>query len=168
MSEASIEPAAAEHLPAIRELAASIWRAHYPGIISREQIDYMLARIYLLETMRSEIQSQGIHYDRLLLDGALIGFAAYGPTDRPVVWKVHKLYLLPAHHGCGLGSKLLRHCETRARMAGAESLTLNVNKQNFKAIAAYTRNGYATAQSVVLDLGNGYVMDDFVMVRNLR
>ena len=59
MSEAQIKAAGAEHLPAIRDLAAAIWRACYPGIITHQQIDYMLARMYALETLRDEIQSQG-------------------------------------------------------------------------------------------------------------
>ena len=54
-------------LPAIAELAGVIWRACYPGIISHAQIDYMLARMYALDTMREEIHSQGIRYDRLLV-----------------------------------------------------------------------------------------------------
>ena len=167
MNEARIEPAAEAHLPAIQELAAVIWHAHYPGIISREQIDYMLARMYALETMRAEILAQGIHYDRLLQGSALAGFASYGPTAEPETWKLHKLYLRPDLHGRGLGSQLLRHCETRAQALGAHRLLLNVNKRNAKAIAAYQRNGYAILDSVCDAIGNGFVMDDFVMAKRL-
>ena len=46
-----------------------IWRACYPGIITHAQIDYMLARMYSLDVLRDEIRSQGIRYDRLLVDG---------------------------------------------------------------------------------------------------
>lgn len=167
MSEAQIKPATVEDLPAIRDLAAVIWRAYYPGIVTRDQIDYMLARMYALETLRDEIQSQGILFDRLLLGDAFIGFAAYGPTDPPATWKLHKLYLLPAHHSQGLGSRLLRHCESQARLHGANHLKLNVNKRNTRAIAAYQRNGYTIAESVTLDIGGGFVMDDFVMAKPL-
>ncbi len=66
--------AAEADLPAISELAGVIWRACYPGIITRAQIDFMLARMYALDMMRGEIQSQGIHYDRLLVGDKLAGF----------------------------------------------------------------------------------------------
>ena len=66
-------------LPAISELAGVIWRACYPGIITHAQIDYMLARMYAPDTMRGEIQSQGISYDRLLAGNELVGFASYVP-----------------------------------------------------------------------------------------
>jgi len=167
VSEARIQPASLDDLSAIRDLAIAIWRAHYPGIISREQIDYMLARMYSLETLRDELQTQRIRFERLLLDDALVGFAAYGPTTEPKTWKLHKLYLLPEHHGRGFGSQLLRHCEIQARRLGARQLLLNVNKHNTKAIAAYQRNGYAISDSVSLDIGNGFLMDDFVMTKNL-
>ena len=58
-----IVPATEADLPAVSELAGVIWRACYPGIISRAQIDFMLARMYALDTMREEIRSQGIRYD---------------------------------------------------------------------------------------------------------
>src|SRR6266446_6611029 len=73
-----ISPAGKEHLPAIAALAEIIWRAHYPGIISAEQIDYMLARMYDLAVMEAEL-ANGIRYDRLLLQNQLVGFASYGP-----------------------------------------------------------------------------------------
>lgn len=160
-----IVPASGEHLPAIAELAGVIWRACYPGIISRAQIDYMLARMYTLDTMREEICSQGIHYDLLLVDGKPAGFASYGPASESGVMKLHKLYLLPELHGCGLGSRLLQHCEREVRAAGARRLILSVNKRNAKAIAAYKRNGFVVADSVVTDIGGGFVMDDYIMAK---
>lgn len=154
-------------LPAISELAGVIWRACYPGIITSEQIDYMLARMYSLDVLRDEIRSQGICYDRLLLDGELAGFASYGPTSEPGVIKLHKLYLLPELHGRGLGSRLLQHVEREVRTGGARRLILSVNKRNANAIAAYQRNGFRIVESVVTDIGGDFVMDDYIMAKEL-
>ena len=163
----NIVPASAEHLPAISKLAGVIWRACYPGIITTEQIDYMLARMYSPGVLRDEIRSQGIRYHRLLMDERLIGFASYGPTVEPGVMKLHKLYLLPELHGRGLGSRLLQQVEREVRAAGGRRLILSVNKRNAKAIAVYRRNGFVVADSVVTDIGNGFVMDDHVMAKDL-
>jgi len=152
-------------LPAISELAGVIWRACYPGIITHAQIDYMLARMYALDTMREEIHSQGIRYDLLLVDNKPAGFASYGPTSEPGVIKLHKLYLLPELHGRGLGSRLLRHVEREVRRLGARRVVLSVNKRNTQAIAAYKRNGYVIAESVVTNIGGGFVMDDYIMAK---
>jgi diamine N-acetyltransferase len=154
-------------LPAIATLAGIIWRAHYPGIISSGQIDYMLAKMYSLATLRQEIRAQSIRYERLLADGQLAGFAAYGPTEEAAVFKLHKLYLDPKSHGRGLGSLLLQHCEREVRKLCATRLMLTVNKRNSKAIAAYQRNGFVVMESVVVDIGGGFVMDDYVMAKNL-
>jgi diamine N-acetyltransferase len=162
-----IVPATEAHLPALAELAGTIWRACYPGIIAMEQIDYMLARMYAIEVMRDEIRSQGIRYDCLFVDGGMAGFASHGPASEPGVMKLHKLYLLPELHGRGLGSQLLKHCEAEVRRLGARRLILAVNKRNARAIAAYRRNGFVIAESVVTDIGNGFVMDDFIMAKEL-
>jgi ribosomal protein S18 acetylase RimI-like enzyme len=159
--------AAEPDLPAISKLAGVIWRACYPGIISSAQIDYMLEWMYALDTLCEEIQSQGICYDRLLDGNDLAGFASYGPTEQTVIFKLHKIYLHPDWQGRGLGSRLLQHCEREVRAAGAHRLILYVNKRNAKAIAAYQRNGFVIAESVVTDIGGGFVMDDYVMAKNL-
>jgi len=156
-----------EHLAAIAELAGVIWRAHYPGIISSEQIDYMLARMYSLDALRAEICSQGIRFYKMLVDGRMAGFASIGPTNDPNIFKLHKLYLLPEAHGHGLGSLLLQHCEREAGKLGARRLILTVNKRNTKAIATYQRNGFGVANSVVTDIGGGFVMDDYIMAKDL-
>jgi len=154
-------------LPDISELAGVIWRACYPGIISNAQIDYMLTRMYSLDVLRDEIRSQGIHYNCLLMDGKLVGFASYGPTSEPGVMKLHKLYLLPEMHGCGLGSRLLQHVEREVRAGKGRRLILSVNKRNARAIATYQRNSFAIADSVVTDIGHRFVMDDYIMAKDL-
>jgi GNAT superfamily N-acetyltransferase len=171
---ARIVGATEDDLAAVSQLAASIWRAHYPGIISTEQIEYMLAKMYSIDTLRDELCVRGIRYDRLLAGGEFAGFASYGVLGdsrsgacncRTV--KLHKLYLHPNWHGKGLGTLLLQHCERQARGAGARRLVLTVNKRNSKAIAAYQRNGFAIVQSVIEDIGGGFVMDDYVMEKEL-
>ena len=160
-------PATEGDLAAIARLAGVIWRAHYPGIISWEQIEYMLAKMYSLPTLREEIRQLGIRYERLLLGEDLAGFAAHGPTDEAGVFKLHKIYLHPAWHGRGLGSLLLRYCERQAAQAGAKRLVLTVNKRNTKAMAVYQRNGFVLLDSVVVDIGGGFVMDDYVFGKEL-
>ena len=157
----------AESLARIADLAGVIWRAYYPGIISPEQIDYMLARMYAPEVLRQEVQVQGIHYYGLWVDGKMVGFASHGSTAEPGVIKLHKLYLLPEWHGRGLGSRLLQHGEQQARDAGAQRLILAVNKRNTRARAAYQRNGFVIISSVTTDIGGGFLMDDFIMAKAL-
>jgi ribosomal protein S18 acetylase RimI-like enzyme len=70
-------------------------------------------------------------------------------------------------HGFGLGSRLLQRVEREVRGGAGRRLILSVNKRNAKAIAAYQRNDFVIAESVVTDIGGGFVMDDYVMVKEL-
>ena len=161
-----IERATAGHLAEIAALAGVIWRAHYPDIITHEQINYMLARSYDVEVLRRELDNGGAWF-RALVHGELRGFASVGPTENAVEFKLHKLYVHPDSQRLGLGSVLLKECESTARNCGATTLMLNVNKRNEPAIAAYLKRGFTIRDSVVADIGGGFVMDDFVMAKSL-
>jgi ribosomal protein S18 acetylase RimI-like enzyme len=50
-----------------------------------------------------------------------------------------------------------------ARAYGCDALVLAVNKRNEGALAAYAKHGFAIVESVVKDIGGGFVMDDYVM-----
>lgn len=162
----SIRSAALADLPAIASLAEVIWRRHYPGIITVAQIDYMLARMFAPDEMARQLAA-GTVYEQLLLDGRLIGFAAHGLSADPAERRLDKLYVLVEFQRRGHGGMLLRHVMEAARRLGCTRLTLTVNKRNRNAIAAYQKNGFDIRESVVVDIGGGFVMDDFVMSRRL-
>jgi GNAT superfamily N-acetyltransferase len=165
-----IVPASSTDLIAIRDIATRIWNEYYPAIISQAQIEYMLAMDYSPEKLQQDMSS-GIRIDKLLLDGILVGFSAYGPVqaaDTPAqILKLHKIYVDPAVHGTGLGSCLLERVETFARAGNYTKVILQVNKGNQRAINAYTRNGYIVERALVVDIGEGFVMDDYLMVKQL-
>ena len=161
-----LEPARAEHLAAISALAAVIWRAHYPAIITPAQIDYMLTRMYDVHVLRHELEN-GIAWFRALVDGELRAFSSVGPTEIATKFKLHKLYVHPDWQRHGLGTALLKECESTARAHGAATLMLNVNKRNEFAIRAYRRRGFTIRESIIADIGGGFVMDDYVMVKTL-
>jgi GNAT superfamily N-acetyltransferase len=147
-------------------LAHRIWHAHYPGIITTEQIDYMLARGYTRQVILNEMHNQGVIWLKINSDDSMIGFAALGPYISDSM-KLHKLYLLPEFHGAGIGTRALADVERIARDNAATTLVLNVNRHNIKAIRAYERAGWQVAEMVVVDIGNGFVMDDYIMTKHL-
>lgn len=160
-----IAPLAERDIDAVIELAGVIWRHHYPGIISMEQIDYMLAQRYTLAIIRTQMQSGSAWWDQALLDGRMIGYAQYELHGSSV--KLDKLYVHQDFQRSGYGSRMLAHVEDAARRRGADAVRLNVNKHNLKSIAAYRKNGYEVVETVVIDIGGGYVMDDYIMQKNL-
>ena len=165
-SKLRFETATINDIPILQDAAYRIWHAHYPDIITVEQIDYMLAEGYSTDRIASEITEQGTTWLKILDDKEMIGFVAFGPYGEQTI-KLHKLYLDVACHGRGIGSAALAEVERCALTCGATAILLNVNKYNHKAIASYERNGYQVAESVINDIGNGFVMDDYVMKKAL-
>lgn len=161
--------AAATHadLPAVRALAHTIWHLHYPGIIDVAQIDYMLARGYDDASLRQFVDAPGAGLVVACEAGTPVGFAAWLRARAPATTKLDKLYVLPSRHGRGIGRRLIARVEEAARDDGATTVELNVNKHNAGAIAAYRACGYEVREAVVVDIGNGFVMDDYVMARAL-
>jgi len=154
--------ATVSEIPILRKLAHCIWHAYYPGIITVEQIDYMLGRFFSPEALQADLAAGSI-WELACVDGRDIGFLAVVPEPDRRRLKLSKLYLLPDQHGRGLGQLLLDRVKLIATGLGAEEIYLTVNKQNARAIRAYVRAGFAVAEAVTVDIGQGYVMDDLVM-----
>ena len=56
---------------------------------------------------------------------------------------------------------------TLTKNYGKGSVYLTVNKHNEHSIDVYKHKGFEITDSVVTDIGNGYVMDDFIFQKNL-
>lgn len=147
-------------------LAGSIWRAHYPAIITPAQIEYMLAQRYAPEVLRAELERADIWWDRLKLNGHMAAFASYFLAAADAM-KLDKLYVDPARQRQGLGGRLVERALAVAREHRCRVLTLAVNKRNRNAIAAYEKHGFRIVESVVKDIGGGFVMDDYLMSRDV-
>jgi ribosomal protein S18 acetylase RimI-like enzyme len=113
------------------------------------------------------LQRGDIWWDQLLVDDRLTGFASYLMTRKPGEMKLDKLYVHPGHQRKGYGGMLLDRAVATARAYGCDTFVLAVNKQNRNAIAAYAKNGFQIAGSVVKDIGGGFVMDDYIMSRHV-
>lgn len=166
-ADLEITPGTDADIPLVARLADAIWREHYPGILSAGQIDYMLAHGYAHEALAKFVREPGAGIAIARAGGEAVGFAAWYRPDEPETTKLDKLYVLPARHGQGIGRALIAHVEAAARVDGARTVILNVNKGNAASIAAYRACGYATRAACVVDIGGGYVMDDYVMAKAL-
>jgi diamine N-acetyltransferase len=162
-----LKRASRDQLRDVQRLAGVIWRAHYPGIITHDQIDYMLERGYALPVLEGLLDGYDRGLELAMVDGELAGFAAWYVTDDPAEAKLDKLYVLQSRQRLGLGGRLMARVSDLARDAGATRLVLNVNKHNRQAIRAYEKHGFTIREAVVVDIGGGFVMDDYVMAKGL-
>ena len=158
---------AIEDVDRLCALAAAIWRRHYADIISLAQIEYMLEQRYSPSVLIAELERCDLWWDQLLVAGRLTGFASYFFCGNAGEMKLDKLYVHHDHQRKGYGGMLLDRAVTIARAYGCVSLVLTVNKNNRNAIAAYEKYGFRIADSVVKDIGGGFVMDDYVMTKSI-
>ncbi len=159
-----LEPGDVERISA---LAAEIWWHHYPDIIGAGQIEYMLQQRYAPQLIRSELARDDLWWEKLLVGDAVAGFASYFLTGQPGEMKLDKLYVHQDFQRKGYGGMLIEHVCERARRHGCARLALAVNKNNRNAIAAYLKQGFRMSDAVVKDIGGGFVMDDYIMVRDI-
>ena len=155
----------AEGLAAIRAIADEVWPETFAPILSPEQIAYMMEMMYAPQVMADEL-AQGYTFEIVRIDGEDAGYLVCSPyhDDR---MKIHNVYLRSRFHGRGVGQAMLEEAQRIARSCGFKRVRLNVNKQNFRAIKAYERNGFCTVESVKNPIGNGFFMDDFVMEKRI-
>ena len=154
-------------LALVRRLADAIWPETFAPILSAPQIPYMMDMMYAPAVLARELAS-GVRWEIVLVDASPAGYLSWSACpDRPETAKLHKVYLSSRWHGLGLGQAMLDHAADCCRSEGFRHVLLAVNKRNDHAIRAYRRNGFAIVESVCNDIGGGFVMDDFLMARDL-
>ena len=160
MSEPSIIAIDERDLPRVAELAHRIWPEAFDGILPAERIPGMLAEIYGLETLRSDIVDRRHQYWLAVRNGRDLGFAsAYRADGR--VW-IKKLYLLAEARGLGLGKALI--ATARAHFGPELPVALYVNDGNAPAIAFYRSQGFEVEKHVPVQMGP-YQFTDYVMLK---
>jgi ribosomal protein S18 acetylase RimI-like enzyme len=152
-------------VPAIAALAREIWQATYPGIITQEQIDFMLEQRYGHERLYDDLEDLHKWLDQAFVDGRRIGFA-FSEIYKGE-FKLDKLYIHPDVQRRGVGGQLIANVAERAKREGYPCVILQVNKRNVNAINSYKKYGFAVREATVDDIGHGYVMDDYVMEKKL-
>ena len=150
----------------VEALAHSIWREHFTPIIGSPQVEYMLEKFQSREALLNQIEKQGFLY-YLLEDknGNWVGYFAVVPRQKDLF--LSKLYITAENRGKGFGRRALEFIETFARDNCLSMITLTVNKNNTGSINAYKKLGFVVTDSLVTDIGNGFVMDDYRMGKPL-
>jgi len=162
-----IRPATPTDYPAIQRIAHQTWPDTYGSILSTEQFDHMLNWMYTPEAIAEQVEQKN-HVFLMAANhaGETVGYVSYEVDYKPTITKIHKLYLLPQTQGQGIGRLLIDEVARKALTAGNTALGLNVNRQN-RAVQFYERMGFSVVAQEDIDIGNGYLMQDFIMQKQL-
>ncbi|MGQ0829374.1 MAG: GNAT family N-acetyltransferase [Bacteroidota bacterium] len=156
--------AVATDIPVIAGLADRIWRKHYPDIITREQIDYMLKNMYSPANLLQQM-NEGHKYTLVYTGEKPVGYSSISTKDDKNYF-LHKFYVEIADQRKGIGSKLLDH--VLKELGSAQTVELTVNRKNYKAINFYFKKGFVIKEVADFDIGNGFFMNDFVMIKKVN
>lgn len=170
----SIIVATKSQLPIIRDLAYKIWPSAYSSILSEDQLTYMLNKFYSLESLTEQLEVKKHVFILIEENDVFVGFASYelNILDENLKevqlkkTKIHKIYVLPERQGSGFGVQLINEIEKKAKNSTNDAVFLNVNRFN-KAQFFYKNLGFEIAYEEDIEIGNGYLMEDFVMEKKV-
>lgn len=154
-------------MEAIAALAHEIWHAHYPGIISVAQIEYMLAQRYTPSVIRAELARPDVWWYKLTVPDRIVAYLALQLEPGVPALKIDKLYVHPQQQRSGCAALLIAQAQATASEQGCVELVLAVNRGNHAAIAAYLKYGFVVRDTATKAIGGGFVMDDYIMARAL-
>lgn len=150
-----------EQLKALAEKANIVWHEFFPCILTEGQIDYMVEKFQSYDAMKNQMENDGYEYYFITADDKILGYTGIKKeADRLFL---SKLYLLKENRGKGYASEAFKFLINYCKENGLKSIYLTVNKQNKHTIAVYKKKGFEVIDIQVADIGNGYVMDDYIM-----
>lgn len=150
-----------EELQLIANLAKEIWTEHFTPIIGARQVEYMLARFQSYPAMKEQTEQQGHQYYLFLLNNQNAGYMAVQKQEKQLF--LSKIYVLKQYRNRKIASRAFAFLQDKCRKNGLEKIWLTVNKNNVNSIEAYKKSGFVIEKPLVTDIGNCFVMDDYVM-----
>jgi len=153
----------------IRKIAFETWPNAYGKIVTQEQLDYMLDKIYAIDSLQQQQENLG-HRFIVAVDenNAAIGFASFSTYENQNNHhRLHKLYVLPNQQQKGIGKLLLESIYIEIRKKGNGSIELNVNRYN-NALVFYQKLGYEILKEEDIDIGEGFFMNDYVLFKKVQ
>ena len=153
-----------ENAKRLAELAKPIWEEHYTPIIGAKQVSYMLEKFQSETAVLTQL-TEGYRYFEVYDSKQLLGYFAIQLRDSDNLF-ISKFYLNNQARGRGLGKAMLQYIEELAADSGCQHIDLTVNKYN-PAYDIYLKLGFVNQGSAEFDIGEGYIMDDFLMRKHL-
>lgn len=138
-------------IPLIQDLARRSWEKAYAEILSKEQMEYMLAEMYSEMEIISHLQNSDYHYYLILdeITNSYEGFIGYQHNYELQTTKLHRIYLVPESKGKGMGKGALKFLNEKVSENNNNRIILNVNKYN-EARKFYESQGYKVDRKSVV------------------
>ena len=154
----------ADDMKRLAELTSEIWHEYWTCILSNEQIDYMVEKFQSQKALEEQIANKNYVYFYILVKNEKAGYI--GMRKKSDYLFLSKLYIKKEFRHQGIGTIAFDFIKKFAGENGYQKIRLTVNKHNLHTIKAYEKWGCVTIDSVVSDIGRGFVMNDYIMEYN--
>ena len=144
------------------QLAHKIWNQHYEPIIGQDQVNYMVDKFQSESAITKQLED-GYLYFLIEHQSKPCGYLALVPNKSENKLMISKIYVDIDYRGLSLGTKLLEFTIKKAKTESFRTIWLTVNKYNTNSIKWYEKKGFRIKKEIVMDIGNGYVMDDYLL-----
>ena len=155
----------ADDISQVASMADEVYHEHYAGIISNEQIDYMVKEYQSVEAITEQIHKAGIDYFILNNNECNVGYFAIKMEEDRIF--ISKLYVLKDFRNQGYAKQAYQCLKGLSEAMNLKHIYLYTHKKNVETIAVYEKLGLKKVESLVNDFGNGFVMDDYKMQEDL-
>lgn len=156
-----IEFIEAKNIKELAQLASEIWHEYWVIILSPEQIDYMVEKFQSEQAITNQIEQDNYTYFYIKTENEFAGYI--GLSQKEDYLFLSKFYLKKEYRHKGFGTSGFEFIKNFAKQNNYSKIILTVNKYNKNTISAYNKWGFKTIDSVVTDIGNNFVMDDYIM-----
>jgi len=146
-------------------LASAIWHEAFANILSPEQIDYMIEKFQSFGAIKTAIDKDNYEYFFISDETGITGYTGIQQKDDKLF--LSKIYIAKENRGRKIASEAFLFLEELARKRNLKSIWLTVNRNNTHAIEVYKSKGFSIIRTQITDIGNGFVMDDYVFEKNL-
>ncbi|MGI6045841.1 MAG: GNAT family N-acetyltransferase [Eggerthellaceae bacterium] len=170
----------------LADLAQEIWTEYWPAIIGKAQTDYMVNKFQSKEAIEEAMADQAFEYWFLVADdksdvqentyttienlpqsARIVGYTGGYVVPETKKFFISKIYLRSSERGKHFASDTIRFYVDLCKKRNLSAMYLTVNKRNELAQRAYIGNGFRITEAMVNDIGSGFVMDDYIMQKDL-
>lgn len=164
----SIRKADTNDCSLIHNLASQIWAPTYQSILSEEQLDYMFEMMYSTEHISQQMTELKHTYFIIYADNKPAGYLSIEKrSDDKYIFQ--KIYSLPELHGKGIGRYIIEQGISYLKKIHPSPFTIElyVNREN-PAVGFYEHIGMKKTATRNHDIGNGYLMNDYIMTMRIE
>ena len=149
-----------EHFEIIEALARRTVPDFYASFFERATAEYLVENGHTAAALAVQM-GKGARHFLIEAEGLPVGYFSLAPEEGGVL--LSHFYVLSDYRGRGLGKLAMAFIDREVTAMGARKIELFVLRENIAAVGLYRKNGYVVAGEVLTRLGNGAVLEDYLM-----